>query len=320
MDPITLHHSPGSKSCRQLCSLLTSLLKGSTWDPSDSSPPPDSKESVQDGLACDIDVLTFISIVKAACGVVEADTDRVKASQSADSPGELQSGVPGSRRCGSNSKAAMGPEGAAAVLLWLVLLGRCCLQVGCYLQAAMAHAAAGCAADPGSESGGSRVRASWTAWIHSTVLQPKCAAAVAVIREWLTAGTHTAQVAALGFDVEGLMQCLSCAAAPGGGLHVDDETMEANPNLPQLRLHLQSVGVALTSFAQPIACNNPLCSNVAGPSEALLVQGKTSRCSGCRAARYCGKACQVSHWKQHKHVCKRLAAAATAAGPGATST
>jgi hypothetical protein len=98
------------------------------------------------------------------------------------------------------------------------------------------------------------------------------------------------------------MQCLSCAAAPGGGLHVYNETMEANPNLPQLQLHLQSVGVALTSFAQPIACNNPLCSNVAGPSEALLVQGKTSRCSGCRAARYCGKACQVSHWKQHKHV------------------
>jgi hypothetical protein len=142
------------------CSLLTTLLKGSTWDASDSSPPPDSKEAVQDGLACDIDVLTFTAIVKAACGVVEADTDRVKACHSAYSPGGLQGGVPFSRTRGGNSKAATDPEGAAAVLPWLVLLGRCCLQVGCYLQAAIAHAAAECAADPGSESGGSRVRAS----------------------------------------------------------------------------------------------------------------------------------------------------------------
>lgn len=114
------------------------------------------------------------------------------------------------------------------------------------------------------------------------------------------------------------MQCLHSAeatiSAVGTALH--DKTAQPKDLLPQLQKELQSVGVALTSFAHPSACNNPLCSNSTKPSEAALVQSKTSRCSACRAARYCGKACQVSHWKQHKHVCKRLAAAAGGSSSG----
>lgn len=143
--------------------------------------------------------------------------------------------------------------------------------------------------------------------------------AVGVSKAWLSAGSNTTQLAALGYDAEGFMQCLHSAeatiSAVGTALH--DKTAQPKDLLPQLQKELQSVGVALTSFAPPSACNNPLCSNSTKPSEAALVQSKTSRCSACRAARYCGKACQVSHWKQHKHVCKRLAAAARAAAAAA---
>eukprot|EP01122_Echinamoeba_exundans_P004502 TRINITY_DN14558_c0_g1_i1.p1 TRINITY_DN14558_c0_g1~~TRINITY_DN14558_c0_g1_i1.p1 ORF type:complete len:219 (+),score=31.46 TRINITY_DN14558_c0_g1_i1:130-786(+) len=30
------------------------------------------------------------------------------------------------------------------------------------------------------------------------------------------------------------------------------------------------------------------------------------QCSGCKRVRYCGRECQVSHWKVHKAACKRL--------------
>ena len=34
-------------------------------------------------------------------------------------------------------------------------------------------------------------------------------------------------------------------------------------------------------------------------------QRATSRCSRCRAQRYCGKLCQQEHWQQHKPVCSK---------------
>ena len=54
------------------------------------------------------------------------------------------------------------------------------------------------------------------------------------------------------------------------------------------------------------SCNNPLCMNLGGGSEAALAR---SKCSGCRAASYCSPGCLKKHWKQHKRVCgKQLAA------------
>ena len=54
-------------------------------------------------------------------------------------------------------------------------------------------------------------------------------------------------------------------------------------------------------------CNNPRCVNLGMVSEVQLVMGTSSRCSGCRAAAYCSRRCQVAHWKQgHKEVCKRM--------------
>jgi hypothetical protein len=59
-------------------------------------------------------------------------------------------------------------------------------------------------------------------------------------------------------------------------------------------------------------CNNPGCLNMGGLSEAALVAGAGSRCSGCRACYYCSRECQLAAWRLHKPVCKRLQAAAAA--------
>lgn len=146
-------------------------------------------------------------------------------------------------------------------------------------------------------------------------------AAAAASKGWLSAGSHITKLAALGYDTEGLMQQLRSAeaanSAGSSGMHARSVPSQATL-LQQLQKHMQSVGMALTSFAHPGACNNPLCSNPAGPSENILVQGKGTKCSGCRAARYSGKACQAAHWKQHKHVCKRVAAAAARAPAGSS--
>jgi hypothetical protein len=57
-------------------------------------------------------------------------------------------------------------------------------------------------------------------------------------------------------------------------------------------------------------CNEPSCCCFDKPSELKLAAGKGSKCSACGTARYCGPEDQRKHWKQHKHVCKAVAAAA----------
>ena len=76
---------------------------------------------------------------------------------------------------------------------------------------------------------------------------------------------------------------------------------------------LYALGVSLSSLPLSWGCSNPLCTNLQGPAEAGIVHGKGHKCNGCRMAYYCGKACQAQHWKQHKPVCKAVAAAAGAA-------
>jgi hypothetical protein len=73
---------------------------------------------------------------------------------------------------------------------------------------------------------------------------------------------------------------------------------------------LRAVGVAAAAIPVPHFCNNSRCGNVSGVSEVLMVTGHSCICSGCHTARYCGRACQRQAWKQHKPVCKALAAAA----------
>jgi hypothetical protein len=89
--------------------------------------------------------------------------------------------------------------------------------------------------------------------------------------------------------------------------------------LPALLQQLQQTGLALCSMAVPCLCNNPRCTNTSGPTELSLVSGRSCVCGACRVAHYCSRACQAQHWKQHKPVCKALAAAAEVAAATAGS-
>jgi hypothetical protein len=63
---------------------------------------------------------------------------------------------------------------------------------------------------------------------------------------------------------------------------------------------------------QLVGCSSPCCTNQSGPSAEGLVAGRKGvRCGGCRVARYCSPACQKEDWAQHRHVCRRLGAAAS---------
>jgi hypothetical protein len=61
-----------------------------------------------------------------------------------------------------------------------------------------------------------------------------------------------------------------------------------------------------------LCCNEPSCCCLDKPAEQQLAAGKGSQCSACGAARYCGKADQRKHWKQHKPICQAIAATAKA--------
>jgi hypothetical protein len=89
---------------------------------------------------------------------------------------------------------------------------------------------------------------------------------------------------------------------------------------PRIALRLakrlqQLASVVINQLPQRHCCNNPGCMNLDGVSEQELVSGRSSRCSGCKVARYCSRECQAEHWGApagHKAVCKRLRAAAAA--------
>jgi hypothetical protein len=81
-------------------------------------------------------------------------------------------------------------------------------------------------------------------------------------------------------------------------------------SLTTLVKQLQATGGMLCNIAVPHFCNNPACRIISGPTEVQLVSGRSCICAGCQTARYCGRDCQRAAWKQHKPVCKALAAAA----------
>jgi hypothetical protein len=72
-----------------------------------------------------------------------------------------------------------------------------------------------------------------------------------------------------------------------------------------------SIQHACRTRVQLVGCSNSHCTSQSSPSVGGLVVGRKGvRCGGCRVARYCSPACQQADWPQHRHVCRRLAAAA----------
>jgi hypothetical protein len=132
------------------------------------------------------------------------------------------------------------------------------------------------------------------------------------VRHWLAAGSTAADLAATGYNLQAVQQHFAAAAAAlfdawGNGA--------GDTEITALTGALRELGSALCLLAAQPICNNPACANVSGPSETLLASGRSCVCGGCRIAHYCSKPCQQEHWKQHKPVCKALAAAAAGAQP-----
>jgi hypothetical protein len=140
---------------------------------------------------------------------------------------------------------------------------------------------------------------------------------VATVCEWADGidPPAQAQLAAAGCPPQQLQQQLEAL------LSAQQDTQQGltDASLAALVQQLQQTGAMLNSIAVPNFCNNLACANLSGPTEVRLVSGRSCVCAGCRVARYCGRDCQRAAWKQHKLVCKAVAAAgATAATAGGT--
>ena len=140
------------------------------------------------------------------------------------------------------------------------------------------------------------------------------------VSEWLggiDAPAH-AQLAAAGCAPQQLQQQLDALlSADQGAQHSLTED-----SIAALVQQLQATGAMLCKIAVPHFCNNAACAKLSGVTELQLVSGRSCICAGCHIVRYCWRECQRAAWKQHKPVCKALAAtdAAAATAPTAAGT
>jgi hypothetical protein len=142
---------------------------------------------------------------------------------------------------------------------------------------------------------------------------------VATVREWVggilvDSPAHT-QLTAAGCSPQQLQQQLDAllSAQQGTQQGLTDASLAA------LVQQLQATGFMLSRISVPHFCNNTACANLSRPTQTRLVLGRSCICAGCLVARYCGRACQRAAWKQHKPVCKALAAVAAAVATGGGS-
>ena len=139
---------------------------------------------------------------------------------------------------------------------------------------------------------------------------------IAAVQQWLQASSTQEALMAAGYAPQGFkmlpQQLEQAVEALKAIIHCAVSIQPYTQCVFDAAQQLQAAGSALCSFAVPCLCNSPVCTNLYGSTELSLVSGRSCLCGGCLVARYCGRACQRSVWKQHKPVCAGLAAAAAA--------
>lgn len=126
-----------------------------------------------------------------------------------------------------------------------------------------------------------------------------------LLMHWLCSEPYTTALNTAGYAVGDLVQHLEAL------LDADDAACNGAVTLEAFVQQMEAAGSAFAAMAVRTFCNNPHCPNLSGASETALTA--CLKCGQCRAAFYCSKECQRSHWKQHKPVCSSMSAAAAAA-------
>ena len=67
--------------------------------------------------------------------------------------------------------------------------------------------------------------------------------------------------------------------------------------------HSSLVSCCCEDFLVPFSFAPCVCANCGAPDDPSPDGAKLKNCSFCKAAKYCGRECQVKHWKKHKVQC-----------------
>jgi hypothetical protein len=307
----------GSREQQQLFSLLCTLLKlGGALGPAEQT----DAEEVR--LAAALAAASFAKLyaAQAAAGSAAAAAGDASADSSSRGRGECE---------GKDHPAV------ATLLPWLVLFGRVCLQWAVQLQWRLQGieglpAAAGVVQE-GVEQGTvmEKLGVQDTLDVFFTArADPRgdslliCMLLTAVAAP-LQDSRVQENLAAAGFE-QGTLPVKLQATAAAATAAAAAEGADSSELQRELVQQVRQLGLALTSLPISEVCSNPFClishdAAAAGPSELNLVKGSGKACSGCRVARYESKTCQAKHWKQHKSVCKALAAAAAPKAAGVSA-
>jgi hypothetical protein len=347
--PLLLDAAVAAKSADaqlQHCSLLASLLKhtsaaltasSAVYVPTPAAPTTDRTDSSSShGGQIQQAVQDLIAVTRAVTAALQADWQQ-------ESPAGVRSSTAGSATGADSSSSSSGPGGSSAAEVastsqtaascimqqWqCALAGRCCMVLAQHLPRLIGHTMFGggssfervdgnccssSSAGRGSPDSSSTSCTSSSCDAPSSVVLTEVTALLMAFRDWVARQDGRRQLPSpAGFEASELEAAadtviLCCAAQC---VSADVSLIQAALCAAQLAGPLAVFGEALGAVPTPLLCNNPSCSNPAGPSELQLVSvGKNKICGKCQTSRYCCVDCQSVSWRFHRRVCRRLAAA-----------